>query len=750
MPRASVRKNYFNFIAGKNSDASSLVAPENTASILENIELDSDGSLSRRLGLDYEEGFSLQNVKYTLADLQANSVSFGEWRGVDNTSTNYWLIRVGDFIEIYTQDSSIVSDNFLARVGMSGFALDVNFSKDTQVQFSSGKGVIIVTGESYKPFFISIDLTESSPVFSTTEIEIEIRDFEGLVDEFDDDETPDGTQWQFFTSFDKRRYNYFNQGWGELVIRFGELGLSKDLLFEDLRHFFAELDFSPSNLHIPHTGMRADPDRDGKESFAADQVIQTYQGGALAPRGKFLIKPLVENRRSLNAFFTIPLIEPAPVFMPATSAFFEGRAWFGSVEGNIFFSQIVTDLTKIPKCYQDQDPTSRDLNELLDTDGGVIALPQAGKVLKLIEAGNSLLVIASEGIWSISGGEANFTANSTSVRKVSEIKPLGASSIVQVAESILFWSDEGIFTISPDNISGRYQTQPISINRIDEDLKLIPTIAKENAFASYDKINKKVFWAFNSELSDGEKLLNKYNSILVYDIKLNAFYDFKISEVGVGDNVSFISGVFPSTGSLNTSIDSLVTVNGDVVQVNAEDVSSGEIVRSVDTVQTAAITFGYNSSDDTFSLTFSNFRDRAFVDWKSVDTIGAGYSSIIETNPESLGEAGIDKQAKYAQTFYDTREDDGDLPRGVLLTARWEWAENSSTGRFSNPQQAIKPKRVHGPDNESKPNYDGFGVGFTRLKIRGHGKSLVLRYTSETGKDFRLLGWSLPFLGEIE
>lgn len=91
---------------------------------------------------------------------------------------------------------------------------------------------------------------------------------------------------------------------------------------------------------------------------------------------------------------------------------------------------------------------------------------------------------------------------------------------------------------------------------------------------------------------------------------------------------------------------------------------------------------------------------------------------------------------------------DDTTEHGILITAKWEWTTRESAGRWSNPQQGIKPKRVHGPDQSATPRDDGHGIVFSKLKIRGQGKSLVVRFESQDGKDFQLLGWSIPFTAE--
>lgn len=94
--------------------------------------------------------------------------------------------------------------------------------------------------------------------------------------------------------------------------------------------------------------------------------------------------------------------------------------------------------------------------------------------------------------------------------------------------------------------------------------------------------------------------------------------------------------------------------------------------------------------------------------------------------------------------------DDPTTDHGCMLQGRWDWTTKSGTGRWSTAQQAIKFPRYFIPDDASNPRDSGFGVLKTRLKIRGHGDSLVLRYTSESGKDFQLLGWAIPYTVRVD
>lgn len=98
----------------------------------------------------------------------------------------------------------------------------------------------------------------------------------------------------------------------------------------------------------------------------------------------------------------------------------------------------------------------------------------------------------------------------------------------------------------------------------------------------------------------------------------------------------------------------------------------------------------------------------------------------------------------------DTADDDLTVDHGVLVTAKWDWTYAAKAGRWSSAQQGIKPRRFFIPTDSSQPRDDGFGVLKSRLKIRGKGDALVVRFESEKGKDFQILGWSVPFEVEVD
>ena len=95
-------------------------------------------------------------------------------------------------------------------------------------------------------------------------------------------------------------------------------------------------------------------------------------------------------------------------------------------------------------------------------------------------------------------------------------------------------------------------------------------------------------------------------------------------------------------------------------------------------------------------------------------------------------------------------DDDLLTEHGVQITGKWDWTTSDTTGRWTRPQQGIKPRRVFIPTSPTDPYNDGFGVLKSKRKLRGKGEALVIRYESEEGKDFQLLGWTIPYMVETD
>jgi hypothetical protein len=95
------------------------------------------------------------------------------------------------------------------------------------------------------------------------------------------------------------------------------------------------------------------------------------------------------------------------------------------------------------------------------------------------------------------------------------------------------------------------------------------------------------------------------------------------------------------------------------------------------------------------------------------------------------------------ETGYSGTDETGYTPvreSSLLVSSYWDFRTNTS----SSPQQAYRLKYTPVVNESDLGTWDyPEKVVTTRLKMRGHGRSMRLRFESEQGKDFVLLGFGI-------
>lgn len=80
----------------------------------------------------------------------------------------------------------------------------------------------------------------------------------------------------------------------------------------------------------------------------------------------------------------------------------------------------------------------------------------------------------------------------------------------------------------------------------------------------------------------------------------------------------------------------------------------------------------------------------------------------------------------------------------LTMQARWDWADSSASNKFGTAQTAYKYRQLQLVDDVGVVAHDGgYKITVTRLKVRGKGRALRLRFQAVTGKGIELVGWAL-------
>ena len=126
----------------------------------------------------------------------------------------------------------------------------------------------------------------------------------------------------------------------------------------------------------------------------------------------------------------------------------------------------------------------------------------------------------------------------------------------------------------------------------------------------------------------------------------------------------------------------------------------------------------------------------------------ADYDAYVESSYNFIGDLGRRKTSPYITVFLKQTEtgwtgtsETGFSPireSSLKVSAYWDFKNTPATS----PQQAYRLKYVPVVDetNLGVFNYPK-SVIQSRLKLRGRGRVVKLRFDAEAGKDFNLLGW---------
>jgi hypothetical protein len=696
MPQSLNQKTVNNFVKGLITEAAELTFPDGASVDELNCDLRRDGSRRRREGVALESNYTLSSFTITDDEL----VNTGNWVNVGgNASLEFLVIQKGNKLYFYNKADlpySSQAESFSVSLSSYEFSGSIG-ANNAKCQFASINGTLVVSSEAIN----TIVITYTGSNITVASIAFKTRDFEwqGNVDEYStNDSTPSAG----------RTYDAKNAGWGQGG---------------------GPADYTKALTHPWYAGK----DQDG--NYDAAEWAKVFAGTTLTANGHFILNFFNKVRSGLTTETETSRFKSV--------ASFSGRVFYAGLTsaknaGTILFSRLVEDEADLGKCYQQNDPTAEYLSDLVATDGGFINIPDAVNIQLLYPFRSSLFVFAENGVWQITGVDGIFSATAYGVNRVSNIGLLNPQAFVQAEGLPFWWSRFGIHTLTIDEVSGQGSEQNITISTIQSFWDRISTTAKAKVTSIYDSINKKIYWAYPD---NDETIESKLNNILILDLTLSAFYPWKISDQT--SNTSSVVGLsfYSGFGATELALDVITSAGDDVVTSAGDDVINTQI-SDFTTGDPALVLLVRDGA--TNKLTMAKFSDAGFLDWGDTD-----YTSFAETGYDFIGDLIVKKNAPYIAVYsrlteqgFTGNEVDGYesiRPSSLLVSTAWDFNSN-----FGSPQEAYRFKHpiVVDPDNLSNFNYPE-DVITTRLKVRGHGRSMRIKYESTQGKDFILLGWGL-------
>lgn len=710
MPRQIAPSVQNNFVKGLVTEATGLNFPENACTETYNCVFERDGSVRRRLGIDYEASYSTQTVSRSTAVVNTYYWASAAGSG-DNTLV---VVQAGSTLYFYKVGSSALSSDMIDTIDLNTHKVSGSADVDEkECQFTSGNGYLFVSHPTCETFYVEYD--SDTDTVSATEITVEVRDFDGVDDSLDVDERPS-------TLSDEHEYNLLNQGW---FVEFWYDGASNTAKKSVITRWNDRLGDYPANNHIWYLCVNVESDGDPKEVFDPKRA-GTEQGNTPAPKGHYILEAFYKDRSDASGVTGLDVVSSG-IYRPSSVAFHAGRVWYSGVTGQkfsnkIYFSQIVEDVDQFGRCYQQNDPTSRETFDLLPTDGGVVTIPEAGTIIKLWPIQNMLMVFASNGVWGITGSEGiGFTATDFSVNKLSDVGALTPSSFVSVGGFPAWWNEEDIYIASNADVSGNVDVKPLVDQTIRTFYETIPQSNKRYVKGAFNTRTRTVHWVYRSTSASDLTEAYEFDRVLNFNILTGSFYPWSVNNSGVSINgVLVVEGQASTTGLEDVTNSSGTTVTDSAlatVQANVtETVDLSAVTKFLSTVANAP----------NYDLTFSEETSTDYLDWFENDSTGIDFTSYFITGYRLPGGGQQKFQSNYVYIYNKTNSEQNQID----FQSQWNFANTGDTGRWSSTQRITFP-------NES---YD---YQYKRIKTRGHGVANQFRVTSVSGEPFELIGWSL-------
>lgn len=730
MAQVKVEKQVNNFTRGLITEANPLTYPDNASLDEENFDLEVDGSRERRLGIDFESSYVSTSTTYTENQLKASRQSFHRWDFPGGSTTVViGVIRVNGKLWFCNLLTNSPSANLVNKQGTATpVVMTISGLANNEIETAVVNNFFVIVSKDL-PLPILLSYDASTDTVSQETLTLKVRDIWGVNDALGIDERPTSLT-------NKHKYNLRNQGWSSKIT-----SICAAPNADCIDCTYATITKYPSNADQWTLGKVGSETPANFEKYDPNKLVKNAIDNYEVAKGSFIINALGArgtNRISVsgvtgldtdteNGYLTTVAAYAGRLFYSGiTSSITSGDSYSPNYSGYIFFSQIAKSKDKLYKCYQEADPTSPNISDIIDTDGGTIQIPEASRIVKLIPAGTSLIALAENGVWEIYGDTGGFTATSYQSNKVSSVGINNPKAVVDANGTIVYWAISGIYALTQDPTTGRYISENISIQTIQTYYTSIPNLAKQNARGFYDSKHNHIRWIYNvDDTYSTSNYINGYNRELNLDLTLKAFYKFKIE----------------SLVSNTPRVVDYIDIPNYSPEISDQDASYSFLTLRGGTY-----------------FTISKYKNTTFKDWVTEDTIGVDFSSYLVTGYELFKDILKKKQVPYI-LFYFTRTEENFVASGsdfildnqssCLVQAQWAWTDSANSGKWGTQFQAYRLLRPYVPSGVGAFDY-GESVIITKNKLRGSGKCLSLKIQSETGKDMKLLGWAMDVTGTSE
>lgn len=380
---------------------------------------------------------------------------------------------------------------------------------------------------------------------------------------------------------------------------------------------------------------------------------------------------------------------------PVAVAAYGSRVWYGgvlpavreSLKGVTFFSQVITDKSRLGLCYSENDPTARDNNEPLATDGGYIPSPEMGRVLRIAALKDSNFLFADNGVWRVSGKDGIFDPTAYAVERVSDRGLQSPNAVAVLENSLVYYSKGKLYSIQPTEI-GTFTASSIS-DGIDSYFADIVGRDDTRVTMTYDRYHRRIHILFPKDMVTSVVI-----DELVLDTKLGAYYP---NQYTCDATDYIVAGWSPE-----------VTYTDDTTTLLIALKNSGTEVAFLAATEEDVVVDSWNSE---------------------------GFTSYFRPCNTPLDSAQIKKTMPRIAIHMKNKES---VTSYVKVQGRFSWSITADAGKWGSYQTVWA---------EDSP---GFALTTRSLTVRGVGRAVQLHFTNNGEAPFTVHGWDIKYAGKQE
>lgn len=628
----------------------------------------------------------------------------------------------------------------------------------------------------------------SSNYTNSTGLSLQIRDTtRGANDRINTDENPPMMSYAHL-------YNLLNQGWTvELIAQFYKESDSSVRFFPGnnlAQQYLKDKKtdaFKPQDLinmtfgNTPAARGHFKLDFFNQDRLTTGNIVTNMQN--LVGRLQALVDPSLDiesirdklgytGSEAEIASAQVPIIKPRKDYV-ADICTYAGRIFYLCGDVLLYSQMISEDISKAAQCYTEADPTSEEMSDVVETDGGLISLPDIGDGVKLATYGDYLFVFGTKGGAVITGTANNiFTATAYSAGSLGSIPTQAPDSFVNTEIGLFYWGTTGIIMLGQGQ--GGLASQDLSTDRILLWYSKLTNTQHKWCKGIYSKSKKKIYWFYPSNDARPRRL----DMCLVYDLTRGSFAPQQIASGYIDeDSGDYVEADLPEVVSgLDLKVPFKSIKEYPIITVPEGEEPSLEIEVEGDSGYYTKVLADHPIDTEEFTyessilvcldvanqkITFGDFRNNLLKDWTAGDWNGDGYNynsylishpmnatQVSTFNARRLNDYVHMKNMPYLITYFKRTETgytlSGDYiyPSGCFGSVLWDWRTTDRYGKWSSPSPIYKIKenlrgKLYKP--YKKTLFDQ-GYIINKTNIRGLGRAYQIKLESDENKQFILEG----------